>query len=86
MEGLSAAASVIAVIQLSDAVFTLCRGYVLAVKDARRDIELLCNEGGDHARFRTLHKLPRSPNGPLESCQRELQAINDILSQYQAPP
>ena len=44
MEGVGAAASVIAVIQLTQEVYKLCQSYVLSVKNARRDIDLLCKE------------------------------------------
>lgn len=41
MDGLSAAASVIAVIQISSQVFDLCRTYYIRVKNARHDIQRL---------------------------------------------
>ncbi len=44
MEGLAAAGSVIAVIQLTEEVFKACTSYVLGVKDARDDVEKICAE------------------------------------------
>jgi hypothetical protein len=41
MDGLSAAASVIAVLQISAQLFDLCRTYYLNVKDARKDTQRL---------------------------------------------
>jgi hypothetical protein len=44
MEVLGAAASVIAVIQISAEVFDICRKYYIEVKDARKDIQKLRDE------------------------------------------
>ncbi|KAI9735737.1 MAG: hypothetical protein M1818_006345 [Claussenomyces sp. TS43310] len=44
MDGLSAAASIIAVVQISGQVFDLCRTYYLEVKEARKDIQQLRDE------------------------------------------
>ncbi len=44
MDGLSAAASVIAVIQISAQVFDLCGAYYLNVEDARKDLLRIRNE------------------------------------------
>lgn len=35
---------VIAVVQISESLFNLCRGYYLEVKDARKDIQRFCDE------------------------------------------
>ena len=44
MDPLGAAASVIAVIQISAKVFDICRKYYMEVKDARKDIQALRDE------------------------------------------
>lgn len=44
MDGLSAAASVLAVIEISVKLGALCRDYYLKVKEARKDIQRFCNE------------------------------------------
>jgi hypothetical protein len=41
MDGLSGAASIIAVVEISAKVVSLCVQYSVAVKDAKRDIERL---------------------------------------------
>jgi hypothetical protein len=42
--GFGEAASIFAVIQISDRIISLCGEYTLAVKNARRDVERLTNE------------------------------------------
>jgi hypothetical protein len=90
MDGLSAAASVIAVIQISAQVFDLCRTYYLIVKDARKDIQRLQNEisslqdilvnvvdlanAPQSTSLQTLNLLKRD-DGPLNQCQLELKAL-----------
>lgn len=44
MDGLSAAASVISVVDISAKVFSLCQSYILGVRHARRDILRLSTE------------------------------------------
>ena len=44
MDGLSAAASVVALIQISGQIFTLCQDYFSSVKNAREDIRRLRDE------------------------------------------
>jgi len=95
MDGLSAAASVVAVIQISAQLFDLCRTYYLNVKDARKDIERLRNEitslqdilvnvadlanEPSSTSLRTL-KLVNEDDGPLTQCHVELAALLDRLS------
>jgi ankyrin repeat domain-containing protein 50 len=90
MDGLSAASSVIAVIQISSQIFDLCRTYYLNIKDARKDIERLRNEitalqdvlvnvadlANDPNPFslKTLSLISRE-DGPLQQCQLELMAL-----------
>ena len=87
MDGLSAAASVIAVIQISGRVFDLCRTYYLEVRDAREDIKRLRDEVTTHqdvltsvadlaeapgsAKLPILGLLTQS-DGPLQQCGTEL--------------
>jgi Fungal N-terminal domain of STAND proteins len=90
MDGLSAATSVIAVIQIAQHVFTICQTYYSEVKDARKDIQLLRDEMtslqdvlthvkelGDSLSAAELSslKLLNQPNGPLERCQAELEKL-----------
>lgn len=44
MDGLSTAASVIAVLQLTEEVIRICYGYAMTAKDARKDIRALVDE------------------------------------------
>lgn len=90
MDGLSAAASVIAVIQISAQLFDLCRTYYLNVKDARKDIQRLRNEinslqdvlvnvvdlanAPESASLKTLDLINKQ-DGPLNQCQLELTAL-----------
>ena len=90
MDGLSTAASVVALIQISAQVFDLCRNYYLNVKDARKDIERLRNEvnslqdvlvkvidlteAPESASLQTLNIINQE-DGPLAQCQLELSAL-----------
>jgi hypothetical protein len=94
MDPLSAAASVIAVIQISGTVFDLCRSYYTAVKDARKDIMRLQNElrgletvlasvadladADDSERLSTLQMLIK-PDGPLWQCREDLEGLLETL-------
>jgi len=90
MDGLSAAASIIAVIQISAQVFDLCRTYYLNVKDARKDIQRLQNEISSlHEVLVSVVDLAENPNatslgaldlinqkdGLLKQCEIELTAL-----------
>ena len=90
MDGLSAAASVIAAIQVSSQVFDLCRTYYLEVKDARTDIQRLRDEMtalqdvltsvADLANAPSSDKLSvlrliSKPYGPLQDCRAELERL-----------
>ena len=86
MDGLSAAASVIAVIQISGHVFDLCRTYYFEVRNARKDIQRLRDEVTSLQDVLTnVADLPDSPgsaklsilglnqsDGPLQQCRTEL--------------
>ena len=90
MDGLSAAASVIAVIQVSSQIFDLCRTYYINVKDAREDIQRLRDEitalqdvlvnvadltdDPKSASLKALASISRK-DGPLQVCQSELLAL-----------
>ena len=91
MDGLSAAASVIAVITLSVKVASLCSQYSAAVKDAKKDIERLQKkaedisdvlgelkrllDGPDKTRLSATHKLAAS----LKECLGRLQELETEL-------
>lgn len=95
MDGVSIAASVIAVVQISAQIFDFCRIYYLNVKDARNDIQRLRNEIAslqdvlvsvvDLANVRSstsMHTLDlvNKEDGPLKQCQLELTALAARLS------
>ena len=87
MDGLSGAAGVIAVVQISGKVFDLCRTYYLEVKNARKDIQRLRDEvtslqdvlasvadladAPSSGKLSILGLLNR-PNGPVQQCHTEL--------------
>lgn len=83
MDGLSGAASVIAVIQLLDRVATLCHKYAKGVKNAKSDIQRL---QGELSRLRTIlgdtQKLLQGPNGArLETSQQFGSTLKECSSQ-----
>lgn len=87
MDGISAAASIIAVIQISGQVINLCRTYYSEVRDAKMDIQRLREEitslqtvltkvadlanAPDAAKLSTLGLL-NQPDGPAQQCLKEL--------------
>jgi hypothetical protein len=91
MDGLSGAASVIAVVDISAKITSLCFQYLIAVKDAKNDIERLQRQvakiggilekikqlldGRDKARLSTTSGLSDS----LKECFRELEELNAEL-------
>lgn len=90
MDGVSAASSVIAAIQITQQIFTICHTYYWEVKNARRDIQLLSNEVaslkdvltnlkdlGDSSTSAELSslRLLNQPNGPLDRCRTDLEAL-----------
>jgi ankyrin repeat domain-containing protein 50 len=90
MDGLSAAASIIAVLQISGQVFNLCRAYYSGVKDARQDItrlryELIALDDvltsvADLASFEdstklTTFRLLDQPEGPIACCHKDLRDL-----------
>ena len=98
MDGLSVAASLIAVVQLSAQVFSLCQEYYIGVKHARDEIQRLSNEvlaiheilekisdlldGPDSAKFSTLALLGKK-NGPAQQCAAQLQEIKTRLEPHE---
>ncbi|KAI9784843.1 MAG: hypothetical protein M1839_001573, partial [Geoglossum umbratile] len=91
MDGLSGVASVIAVIDISAKILSLCFQYSVAVKDAKKDIERVQRkvtdikavlekikellDGRDRARLSTTHELSDS----LKECFRELEELKAEL-------
>jgi hypothetical protein len=90
MDGLSAAASVIAVVQISGQVFDLCRTYYLEVKEARKDIQLLRDEVTSLQDVMTnvadlaedpgpaklsILSLLNQHDGPVKQCQKDLTGL-----------
>lgn len=87
MDGLSVAASIIAVVQVSWQVLGLCQTYYMEVKEARGDIKCLRNEmtslgdvltnladlteGPESAILPTLRQLNRH-DGPVQKCHQDL--------------
>lgn len=92
MDGLSSAASVIAVVDISAKITSLCYQYSVAVKNAKRDIERLqkkvecitslvekfkeLSDGPAKAKLSTLHGLSDSLNG----CLQELVELEEQLA------
>jgi superfamily I DNA and RNA helicase len=91
MDGLSGAASVIAVIDVSVKVTALCSQYLVAVKNAKKDIERIKKKVGDikhiveaikklldgphKARLSTTHGLFES----LEQCKQQMEQLEEQL-------
>lgn len=64
MDGLSSAASVIAIIQITGSLVKLCGGYMREVKDARDEIcTLQRNIAGLQGTLQDLHKFLQSNDG-----------------------
>jgi phage host-nuclease inhibitor protein Gam len=73
MEGLGVAANVIAVIDLSAKVASLCFQYLTAVKDAKKDIERLQAEVGQVGDIlREVQRLLHGPDGARLSASQTL--------------
>jgi hypothetical protein len=91
MDGLSIAASVIAVVDASVKVTALCSQYIAAVKNAKKDVERIQRKVGDinhiakgiqklldgpnKARLSTTHGLFES----LEQCRQQLEHLEEQL-------
>ena len=91
MDGLSGAASVIAVIDISAKITSLCFRYSVAVRDAKKDIERLQRkvtdikgvlekikqllDGRDKAQLSTTHTLSNS----LKECFQQLKELKTEL-------
>ncbi|KAG4414253.1 hypothetical protein IFR04_012625, partial [Cadophora malorum] len=90
MDGLSGAASVIAVIDISAKIFELCQTYVSAVKEARKDIQRLIDgvtslqdvltdvrdlaEDSSLSRRSVFSRLNQH-DGPVQQCERDLRRL-----------
>jgi hypothetical protein len=74
MDGLSGAASVIAVIDISAKIAALCFQYSIAVKDAKNDIERIKKKVGDVKRV--LEGIKKLING---SHQTRLSTTHDLF-------
>lgn len=83
MEGLGAAASVIAVVELTAKVASLCLEYSSAIKNARSDIERLRQHTNSlKITFDGAQELLQGPAGArLETSQKLLEALKDTHSQ-----
>jgi hypothetical protein len=91
MDGLSGAASVIAVIDISAKIASLCYQYSIAVQGAKSDIERIEKKVGDNKRV--LERIKELLDGPhkaqlpsthglfksLEQCLRELAELKERL-------
>lgn len=89
-------ASIIAVVQLSQAVVTLCYGYQNGVKNAPKDIARIINEvkslhgileqlqelleNADDATRSSILILLCSPDGPIEKCMGDLEGLREMLA------
>ena len=83
MEGLGAAASIIAVIELAAKVASLCLEYSSAVKNARADIDRLRQHTGSlKITVEGAQKLLQGTHGArLETSQKLHETLNDTYSQ-----
>ena len=94
MDGLSGAASVIAVIDISAKIFDLCQTYFSAVKEARKDIRRLrdgvtslhdvITEVRDLAEDPSSHRKSvfsclNQHDGPVQQCERDLRKLVEQL-------
>lgn len=89
MDGVSGAASVVAIIDISAKITSLCFQYFIAVKDAQKDIERLSKKAGDITcilvqieqllKGQDKARLP-STDGLSESLGRCLKALKDLES------
>jgi len=86
MDGLSSAASVIAVIQLTGSLVKLCGGYIQEVKDARDEILTLQQAiAGFQGTLEDLQKFLQSNDGKaLPTSSRLVSNITDCLSDLRA--
>jgi hypothetical protein len=86
MDGISSAASVIAVIQLTGSLVKLCGGYLREVKDAREEILTLQKViAGLQGTLQDLQKLLQSDNAnALPTSSGLVSNITDCLSDLQA--
>ena len=85
MDGLSVAANVIAVIELSAKIAALCFQYSAAVKDAKKDIERLQTKVNDVKKVaEDVQQLLDGPHSPKLSTSQKLgQAIHGCFAQLQ---
>jgi Fungal N-terminal domain of STAND proteins len=83
MDGVGAAASVIAVVELSAKIASLCIQYSLAVKHAKTDIEHLRGEVNSVTDLlrRVEQLLQRPDNTQLSASQKLRDALRDCFSQ-----
>src|SRR5258707_15710441 len=91
MDGLSGAASIVAVVEISAKVLSLCVQYSVAVKDAKRDIERLQKKVADIKNVledvrNLLDKQDKSQLSttrelvdPLKECFEQLQELKTQL-------
>jgi hypothetical protein len=85
MDGLSTAASVIAVIQLTGSVVNICGGYIQEVKDARDDIiTLQRTAAGLAAILQRFKELLHEPRGTKLSTSSLANNISDCLTCLEA--
>jgi hypothetical protein len=83
MDGLGVAANVIAVVELSAKIASLCVQYSLAVKHAKADIERLGEEVNSVTELlRGVQRLLQRPDNPqLSTSQKLCDALKDCFSQ-----
>jgi hypothetical protein len=95
MDPLSAAASVIAVVQIADRIIDLCKAYITGVKDAPVDLRaILIEVGSVKCVLEVIELLDSTGNGvstihgveileklrsPLEGCKEALNALEALF-------
>ena len=96
MEAIGVVASIIAVIQLSQAVVTLCYAYQAGVKNAPKDMVRIIDEvkslqsvleqlvelieNADDATRSSILNLLCTPDGPINKCMSELEGLREIVA------
>lgn len=85
MDGLSSAASIIAIIQLTGSIVNICRGYIQEVKDARDDIITLQQTvAGLEAILQKLKEIPHDSRERKLSTSSLVDNISDCFSCLEA--
>ena len=82
MEALASAASIIAVVQISGKILTLCHGYISSVRDAKADIEwLMCEVNILKELFESVRTAENSI--PVDLLNKTIEELEGLQSQLE---